>query len=45
MFFKTIRFLGVVVLALTVCAFAGAQSITINGSVNNNNPPAGGQVE
>ncbi len=45
MFFKTIRFLGVVVLALTVCAFAGAQSITINGSVNNNNPAAGGQVE
>lgn len=45
MFLRTLRLLGMALFVLTVCAAAGAQSITINGSVNNTSPNPGQQVE
>lgn len=45
MFLRSFRLLGIAMLALGLCAWAGAQSITLHGSVNNTNPNAGQQVE
>lgn len=45
MFFRSIRMAGVLLLVLSVCTWANAQSITINGSVDNNNPAAGERPE